>query len=113
MHNNESHTLTDRLRCGYPSCELSDEFIQRPIPMVWISQVAKLPGKTINVAIALWWVHCISGGGEINLTRKALTLLNVNRETANDALERMERAGLIDVVRNVGMRHKVLILVME
>jgi len=92
----------------------TDENLQRPLPMTWLSQVAKVPGyKTINVAIALWWIHCISGGGEIKLTRKALSLLNVSRETANDAIERMERAGLIEVVRNVGMRHKVLILVWE
>lgn len=38
-------------------------FLRGPIPLEWLGRTACLPGKTFNVAIALWWRHRMAGGG--------------------------------------------------
>lgn len=89
---------------------VSEIFIQGPIPMEWLSHAAALPGKTLNVAIALWWLRSLSGGGTVSLSHDVMRLLNVSRETASEALERMEQAGLVSVVRAKGRKHEITIL---
>ena len=32
-----------------------EPFLRGPIPLGWVTAAASLPGKTINVALALWW----------------------------------------------------------
>ena len=63
---------------------------------------ASLPGKTLHVGIALWWLHGISKGKPFKLTQKALQTLNVERDATSSALTRLEQAGLIRVVRQPG-----------
>ncbi len=50
-------------------------------------------------------------GGTIKLTRKALSMLNVERDAAGQGLNRLETAGLIRVERKAGCRPTVVILV--
>jgi hypothetical protein len=83
------------------------------IPLSWLSQAAKLPGKTLQVALTLWYLRSTSDGGAVKLTKKALELFNVNRETAGDAVCRLEEEGLITVDRQPGMKHTVMILAPE
>ena len=85
-------------------------FLRGPIPLVWLSQAAKLPGKTLNVAIALWWLHGMARDRPFKLTRKALKALNVERDAASAGLTRLEQAGLIQVERKPGQRPTVSIL---
>ena len=33
-----------------------DFFLRGPIPLDWLSAAAQLPGKTLNVGVALWWL---------------------------------------------------------
>jgi hypothetical protein len=87
----------------------SDSFIPA-IPLDWLSQAAKLPGKSINIALALWWLRSIAGGGSVKLTKKSLELFSVNREVAGDCLNRLEQEGLITVNRRRGMKHSITIL---
>lgn len=37
-------------------------FLRGPIPLNWLSCAAVLPGKTLNVSIALWWLHGMAKG---------------------------------------------------
>jgi len=85
-------------------------FLRGPIPLAWLSEAAKLPGKTLNVALALWWRHGMARGKPFKLTRKALKTLNVERDAASAGLARLEQAGLIQVERKPGQRPTVSIL---
>ena len=85
-------------------------FLRGPIPLVWLSEAAKLPGKTLNVAIALWWLDGMARGRPFKLTRKALKALNVERDATSAGLTRLEQAGLIQVERKPGQRPTVSIL---
>jgi len=85
-------------------------FLRGPIPLEWLGEAARLPGKTLNVAIALWWLHGMTKGKPFKLTRKALDILNVKRDAAGAGLTRLEKAGLIQVDRKPGQRPTVTIL---
>jgi hypothetical protein len=82
-------------------------FLRGPIPLDWLGSAAALPGKTLNVGIALWWLHGMAKGKPFKLTQKALQTLNVERDAASAALVRLEQAGLIRVVRKPGQRPMV------
>jgi hypothetical protein len=87
-----------------------EPFLRGPIPMAWLEVALKLPGKTINVAIALWWRRGMAKGKPFKLTQTALKLVNVERDAANDGLTRLEQVGLIQVERKPGQRPIISIL---
>ena len=82
-------------------------FLRGPIPLDWLGTAARLPGKTLHVGVALWWLHGMAKGKPFKLTQKALQTLNVERDAASAGLERLELAGLIRVVRQPGQRPTV------
>ena len=86
-------------------------FLRGPIPLAWLGSAASLPGKTLHVGIALWWLHGVAKGRPFNLTQKALQTMNVERDAASAALVRLELAGLICVVRKPGQRPTVSLVV--
>jgi DNA-binding MarR family transcriptional regulator len=85
-------------------------FLRGPIPLNWLGSAAALPGKTLHVGIALWWLHGMARGKPFKLTQKALQTLNVERDAAGAALARLEKAGLIRVVRKPGQRPTVSVV---
>ena len=78
--------------------------------MAWLNAAAKLPGKTLNVGIAIWWLAGMAKTKTFKLTGKALDQLGVSRDAASDALKRLEENGLILVKRLPGQRSTVEIL---
>ena len=89
---------------------MSVPFLKGPIPMAWLNAAAKLPGKTLNVGLAIWWLAGMSKTTAFKLTRKALNQLGVSRDAASDALRRLEDNGLILVKRLPGQRPTVEIV---
>ena len=85
-------------------------FLKGPIPLNWLSAAAALPGKTLNVALAVRWVADMSKGGEVHVTKAALKYFGVSEDAYRDALGRLEAAGLIAVSRKAGQRARVKIL---
>ena len=94
----------------YIDTPMSVPFLKGPIPIAWLNAAAKLPGKTLNVGIAIWWLAGMSKTTAFKLTRKALNQLGVSRDAASDALKRLEENGLIMVKRLPGQRSTVEIL---
>jgi len=86
-------------------------FLRGPIPLAWLGSAASLPGKALNVGMALWWLHGMAKGKPFKLTQKALQTLNVERDAASAALVRLEQAGLIQVERKPGQRPTVSMIV--
>ncbi len=85
-------------------------FLRGPVPMDWLSQAAELPGKTLNVALAIWWINGMTQSESFKLTRKSLSLLCIKRDAASTSLKRLEGAGLIKVQRKVGQRPTISII---
>ena len=85
-------------------------FLAGPIPLDWLHKAAELPGKSLNVAFAIWWLNGMSKGKPLKLTRLSLNSFCVKREAASAALNRLEMAGLIHLQRSHGKRPTISIL---
>ena len=94
----------------YIDAPLNAPFLKGPIPMAWLNEAAKLPGKALNLGIAIWWLAGMSKTTAFKLTGKALDQLDISRDAASSALKRLEAQGLIRVQRLPGQRPTVEIL---
>jgi hypothetical protein len=115
MYTSDLHLPVRRLQLSRATGTLvaatkREPFLRGPIPLEWLSVAANLPGKTLNVAIALWWRHGMAKGKPFKLTRSALLALNVERDAERLGLARLEQAGLIQVERKPGQRPTISIL---
>jgi hypothetical protein len=115
MHTNDLKIPVKRLQLDRAAgvlveAPLKKLFLRGPIPMEWLSKSAELPGKTLHLSIALWWLHGMANGKPFKLTKRALDSLNVSRDAAGDGLVRLEQQGLISIVRKVGQRPTITVL---
>ncbi|MDP1526992.1 MAG: hypothetical protein Q8M20_14355 [Rhodocyclaceae bacterium] len=85
-------------------------FLRGPISLAWLKKAAELPGKSLNVALALCWLNGMAKGKPFKLTQLSLNYLHVARDAARDGLTRLEQAGLITVDRKTGRRPIISIL---
>jgi hypothetical protein len=74
---------------------VSGKFLKGPIPMKWLSSVAKLPGKTLHFGLAVCFLWGVQKSMKVKMEREALELLGVSRQTMYRAIINMEDAGLI------------------
>ena len=88
----------------------TEPFLKGPIPMWWIDKAAHLPGKTLAVGLAIWWLRGMAQDKPFKLTQKALDTLAVSPDAAYDGLRRLEKAGLIKVTRAAGQRPTIDVL---
>ncbi len=95
---------------GYVPNERGTLFIRGPIPMVWVSAAAALPGKALNVALALLWLDGMQKIGTIKVTKKALELFNISADAYRDGLCRLRAVGLVKVQDRPGRRAAVEII---
>jgi len=94
----------------YVDAPLSTPFLKGTIPMAWLNEAAKLPGKALNLGIAIWWLYGMAKTKTFKLTSKALAQLDISRDAASSGLKRLEAQGLIRVQRLSGQRPTVEIL---
>jgi len=80
------------------------------VRMDWIARAARLPGKTLHVAMALWWLVCLARSAEIGMTRTVLFRFGISRDACYDALRHLETAGLVAVHRSPGRCPRVVLL---
>lgn len=86
------------------------KFVKGPIPLDWLQAAAQQPGKTLHVAIAIRYLAGLERSLTVRLRSKVLAGFGVERGSMYRALERLEKLGLITVVRKVG-RHPVVSIV--
>lgn len=85
-------------------------FLKGPIPWSWLVQAARLPGKTLQVAIAAWHEAQLKRSSEATLSRAVAKELGVGRDAMRQALTRLQAAGLIHLDTRVGRSPRVTIL---
>jgi DNA-binding MarR family transcriptional regulator len=83
-------------------------FVER-MPLAWILTAANLPGKSMQVAVAIWHQTHIERSNEVALTRRKLRRFGVHRHSANRILRDLENAGLVVVSRKPGRSPRVRI----
>ena len=85
-------------------------FIKGPLPLPWMQAAARLPGRTLQVALALWYLAGLKKVNTVRLTTKPLADMGVSRDAKYDALSRLEAAGLVSVQRQPGQAPLVTLL---
>lgn len=114
MYPNDRSVPTVKLKYsatqGFQANKREGLFVKGPIPMSWLSSAARLPGKSVHVALALFWLAGMKPQGKVKMTRQAQNLFNVSDDAYRDALPRLEEAGLIKVWRAPGQRAQVEIV---
>jgi len=86
------------------------QFVRGPIPMAWLEQAARLPGKTLAVGLLLWFLRGMSKGGVIVLTHSLLARFAIDRKASYRAVTALETAGLIRVMRNQGQCPRIEVI---
>ncbi len=95
-----------------PTRRRSKPFIKGPIDLEWMSRVALLPGKSLNVGLALMYLSGLKKSNEdLRLSQKHLKCFNVTGKAANRVLDLMEQDGLVEIERSQGRKHRVSIIV--
>ncbi len=77
-------------------------FIKGPLPLDWMQRAARLPGKTLQVALTLWYLAGLQKSRTVKLASKPLEAMGVSRDAKYDALARLAAAGLIAVDQKPG-----------
>ena len=99
----------ERLSNRLPRHAKGGLFIKGPIPIDWLGKAAALPGKSLNVALAVWFKCAMEGNGAA-ISRKTWKLFGVHRNTGRRVLRQLEAAGLVRVERHTGRSTRVTIL---
>lgn len=82
----------------------------RPVSFDWVERAARLPGKSLHVALSILWAAAIDSAPVVRVSRSALDRFSVSRDACYDALKHMEDAGLVRVRRLSGRRTVVTLL---
>lgn len=88
-------------------------FIKGPIPLGWITTAAGVKGKTLHVAMVLWFLAGLKRSRTVALSQSALRLFGVGRQASYRALLRLENAGLVSVDRHPGRNAIVTIRITD
>ena len=68
----------------------------------WLRLAAREPGKTLHVAMALWYMAGLTKRRAIKLTGAQLKVFGVGRDAGRRSLDRLVGAGLVSVERKPG-----------
>lgn len=85
-------------------------FIKGPLPLSWIQQAARMPGKTLQVGLTLWYLSGLQKSRTVKLASKPLAGMGVSRDAKYEALDRLRSAGLIAVEQIPGCAPSVTLL---
>lgn len=83
-------------------------FIKGPLPLPWLQATMQLPGKTLNLALAIWYLAGLNRRTDnLTLSPKVVRSFGVSRDAQYDGLHRLEAQGLIQVCRRPGQAPRV------
>ena len=85
-------------------------FLRGPIPLDWLSRAAALPGRSLHVAIAIWFMAGLKKTRNVPVSNITGLQFGLDRNAKYRALEWLESANLITVERRTGRAPIVTIL---
>ena len=75
----------------------SEPFFAGPVPWHWLSQAARLPGKSLHVAVVLWHLRNLKRSNPVRIERKWLRDMGVLRNSFYRGLRHLQLSGLVSV----------------
>ena len=88
----------------------SSRFLKGPIPLPWLTDAAKLPGKALHVGVVLWFLAGLRKTNEVALSPSRSREFGIGRHSGYRAIRQLETARLITVDRHRGRAPIVTIL---
>jgi hypothetical protein len=108
------HVATSRsiplLRSKPPRPQSGGRFLRGPIPLDWLSRAAALPGRSLHVAMAIWFMAGLKKTAVVPVSNITGHQFGLDRNAKYRALEWLENANLIIVERRAGRAPLVTIL---
>lgn len=106
--------LSSRLGPGsstrLPRPKAGERFLKGPIPMGWLSAAARLPGKSLHVAIAIWFTASLNKSATVPLSNLAGLPFGLDRNAKYRALKWLEAERLVSIDRKLGRSPIVTLL---
>jgi len=93
-----------------PRHKIGERFLKGPIPVIWLRKAMQLSGKSLHVALVIWYLAGMKNKRQIKLTQKELDNFDINRHAKYRALEALEGANLIQLVSEKGKNPLVTLL---
>jgi len=94
--------LVDREQRSRAKHWIKGRFVKGPIPLTWISKAAQLPGKSINAALACWYLKELKKSHTFKLSNMVAREFGLNKDSKARALKYLEKAELIRCTRTIG-----------
>ncbi len=88
----------------------TDGFIKGPLPLSWMTQAAQMPGKTLQVALALWYLSGLQKTESVILASKTAERFGISRDAKYEAIDRLVKAGLVTVQQAPGRAPMVTLI---
>ena len=93
-----------------PRHKRGEKFILGPIPLPWIAQATRLRGSAVPVGLMLWHKRGMTKNRTVPYCHNHAAEVGVAYQASHRAIEALEKAKLIAVVRPDGRGLKVTIL---
>ncbi|MFA5924747.1 MAG: hypothetical protein WC856_26250 [Methylococcaceae bacterium] len=87
-----------------------EKFLKGPIPLIWLSRAAQLPGKSLQVALAIWFLAGLKNHASVKLGQSVLNDFGVNRHSKARALKQLASAKLISIQSAPGCAPVITVL---
>ena len=84
-------------------------FLKGPIPLPYLIRASILTGRAFLVFIVIWFLHGVTKNKTFSLKNSLLREFGVQRHAGYRALKKLEKAGLISVVRCQGRNPQITI----
>lgn len=93
-----------------PRPQVGRHFLKGPIPLDWLEVASRLPGRSLHVGVALWFLGGMHKSPVIPLSNHTTRRFGLDRNSKYRGLDWLEQAGLISVKRKMGRAPIVTIL---
>jgi hypothetical protein len=93
-----------------PRHKAGEKFLKGPIPLNWLNRASQLPGKSLHVAVAIWYLAGLNKLSTIKLNQAVVSGFSVTRHSKYRALACLEKARLISVHKAPGCLPVITIL---
>jgi hypothetical protein len=80
-----------------PHHRSGEKFLKGPIPLNWLCRAAQLPGKSLQVALAIWFLAGLNKSATVRLGQSVLNDMGVGRHSKARALTQLMTAKLISM----------------
>jgi len=87
-----------------------EKFLKGPVPLRWLTQAARLRGRSLDLGVALWFLAGLHRARTVSLPNSVLAQFGVGRHAKYRALNWLEQDALVIVERRPGRNPVVTLL---